>query len=70
MDLYFYLPKDSVDPTDGISNNQWQMDIHLWWILLTVKSFSFVGTKFRGLMMMDMFVDTWFGEFSNSTQNY
>ena len=25
----------------------------------TVISFYFVGTKFRGLMMIDLFVDTW-----------
>ena len=28
-------------------------------MLNPVKSFNFVGTKFRGLTMMDMFVDTW-----------
>ena len=25
----------------------------------TVKSFNFMGTKFRGLTSIDMFVDTW-----------
>jgi len=27
--------------------------------LITVKSFDFVGMKFRGLMISDMFVGTW-----------
>ena len=36
----------------------------------TVKSFYFVRAKFRGLMMMDMFEDTWTRGFWNLTHNF
>ena len=29
----------------------------------TVKSFNFIGTNIRGLMAMDVFVDTWIQKF-------
>ena len=35
-----------------------------------VKSFYFIGTKFCGLMMMDMFMDSWICWFSNQTHSY
>jgi len=35
-----------------------------------VKSFNFMGTTFRGLMMMDMFMDTLIHGFLNQTHNY
>jgi len=35
------------------------MTVNLKQVALTVKSFNFVGTKFSGLMTMNMFMDTW-----------
>jgi len=37
---------------------------------ITVRSFDFVGTTFCGLMMMDIFIYTWFCGFSNYMHNY
>ena len=35
------------------------MYVYFYHLLLTVKSFNFMGTKFRRLMTMDMFIETW-----------
>jgi len=37
---------------------------------ITMKSFHFMGTNYRGLVMMDTFVDTWIRGFSNYMHNY
>ena len=40
-------------------HKQFPMTVNLKQVALTVKSFNFVGTKFSGLMTMNMFMDTW-----------
>ena len=40
------------------------------YVVVTVKSFYFMGTMFQGLIMMDMFVDTWIHRFSNKTHKF